>query len=134
MTIKYLQLFSKLCGIANCCNCVSEMPVLGPRKCLSSTKPFVHTLEYTMPLCTVSMDLKACIPILHQRGYSVQNICYLLGVKKTLVYKAIQLYKHLPASSHHNGQRGWCRALTINEIAFITAVLRQNPTMYLDEL
>jgi transposase len=110
------------------------MPVLGPRKCLSSAKPFVHTLEYTMPPRTVSMDLKARIPILHQRGYSVRNICYLLGVKKTLVYKAIRLYKHLPASSHHNGQRGRRRALTINDIAFITAVLRQNPTMYLDEL
>src|ERR1700709_2190544 len=72
--------------------------------------------------------------ILHQHGYSVRNICYLLGVKKTLVYKVIQLYKHLPASSHHSGQRGRRRVLTINDIAFITAVLRQNPTMYLDEL
>jgi hypothetical protein len=33
--LRYLQLFSKLCGIANRCNCVSEIPVLGPRKCLS---------------------------------------------------------------------------------------------------
>ncbi|KAJ8582984.1 hypothetical protein M405DRAFT_799740 [Rhizopogon salebrosus TDB-379] len=68
------------------------------------------------------------------RILSSKLICYLLGVKKTLVYKVIQLYKHLPASSHHNGQRGRHRVLTINDIAFITAVLRQNPTMYLDEL
>jgi hypothetical protein len=54
-------------------------------------------------------------------------------IQKTLVYKVIRLYKHLPAS-HHNGQRGRHRVLTINDTAFITAVLRQNFTMYLDEL
>jgi hypothetical protein len=80
------------------------------------------------------MDLKARIPILHQHSYSVRNICYLLGVKKALVYKVIRLYKHLPASSHHNGQRGRHRVLTINDITFITAVLHQNPTMCLNEL
>ncbi len=47
------------------------------------------------PLAT-SFDLKARIPILHyDQLYSVQEICTILGVKKTLVYNTLRNYaKH----------------------------------------
>jgi len=39
-----------------------------------------------------SDDLKARVPILYREGYSVKDICYLLGIKKTLVYKVLNRY------------------------------------------
>ncbi|KAG1802320.1 uncharacterized protein BJ212DRAFT_1286073 [Suillus subaureus] len=90
-----------------------------------------------MPPHTVSDDLKAQIPVLHQRGHLVKhifhdNICHLLGVKKTLVYKVLQLF---PATwSIHNKNTGQHHTLTINDLTFITAILCHCPTIYLDEL
>ncbi|KIK36705.1 hypothetical protein CY34DRAFT_45870, partial [Suillus luteus UH-Slu-Lm8-n1] len=86
-----------------------------------------------MPPHTVSPDLKARIPVLHRRGYSVTRICHLLGIKKTLVYKTIKLTGTSSQHANH-GLRGCRRNLSIDDIAFLTTILRQNPTMYLDEL
>ncbi|KAG1741750.1 uncharacterized protein EDB91DRAFT_1052361, partial [Suillus paluster] len=58
-------------------------------------------------------------------------ICHLLGVKKTLVYKVLRLF---PSQHIHSKNTGQHRILTIDDIAFITAILRHHPTMYLDEL
>ncbi|KIK35734.1 hypothetical protein CY34DRAFT_95571 [Suillus luteus UH-Slu-Lm8-n1] len=90
-----------------------------------------------MPPRTVSNNLKARIPVLCRRGHSIKHICHLLGVKKTLVYKVLQLcpltwsLQHSRIHSKHTGRR---RTLTIDDIAFITAILRHHPTIYLDEL
>ncbi|KAG1736184.1 hypothetical protein EDB19DRAFT_1637925 [Suillus lakei] len=84
-----------------------------------------------MPPRTVSDDLKARIPVLRRHGYSIKYICHLLGVKKTLVYKVLQLFPSQHTHSKNTGQR---RILTIDDIAFITAILCHHPTMYLDEL
>jgi transposase len=85
-----------------------------------------------MPPCTVSADLKARIPVLCQRGHTVKHICNLLGVKKTLIYKVLHLFPS--ASNHVYSNQGRCRSLTIDDIAFITAILCHRPTIYLDEL
>src|SRR5882762_6274870 len=47
-----------------------------------------------MPSCPiVSSDLRAHIPILcHVYGYSIQKICCVLGVGKTLVYKTLKVH------------------------------------------
>ncbi|KAG1732003.1 uncharacterized protein EDB91DRAFT_1058389 [Suillus paluster] len=80
---------------------------------------------------TVSDDLKAQIPVLYRRGYSIKYICHLLGVKKTLVYKVLQLF---PSQHIHSKNTGRHHILTIDDITFITAILCHHPTMYLDEL
>ncbi|KAG1811313.1 hypothetical protein EV424DRAFT_1327736 [Suillus variegatus] len=85
-----------------------------------------------MPLRTVSADLKARIPILRRHGHSVKHICHLLGVKKTLVYKVLQLFPLV--SQYRCSNQGRCRSLTVNDITFITTILRHCPTIYLDEL
>ncbi|KAG1861935.1 hypothetical protein C8R48DRAFT_603889 [Suillus tomentosus] len=85
-----------------------------------------------MPPRTVSADLKARIPILRRRGHSVKHICHLLGVKKTLVYKVLQLFPLV--SQYRCSNQGRRRSLTVNDIAFITTILRHRPTIYLDEL
>jgi hypothetical protein len=86
-----------------------------------------------MPPRTVSLDLKARIPVLYRRGYSVTRICHLLGIKKTLVYKTIKLTGTSPQNANH-GLCGRRHNLSIDDIAFLTTILCQNPTIYLDEL
>ncbi|KAG1737713.1 hypothetical protein EDB19DRAFT_1636853, partial [Suillus lakei] len=62
---------------------------------------------------------------------SVKHICHLLGVKKTLVYKVLRLF---PSQHIHSKNKGQCRTLTMDDIAFINATLRHCPTICLDEL
>ncbi|KAG1868112.1 hypothetical protein C8R48DRAFT_598916 [Suillus tomentosus] len=87
-----------------------------------------------MPPHTISLDLKARIPVLHRRGHSVTSICHLLGIKKTLVYKTIRLRTANSSQHANNGPLGRRRNLSIDDIAFLTTTLRRNPTIYLDEL
>ncbi|KAF8123975.1 hypothetical protein EV363DRAFT_1227831 [Boletus edulis] len=53
-----------------------------------------------MPPRRVSDDLKARIPVLYQEGFPVKYICHLLGVKKTLVYNILKLYKTYHSTSN----------------------------------
>ena len=47
-----------------------------------------------MPPHTVSCDLKAWIPVLfYEQDLTVHQICDLLGVKKSLVYKSLQYFR-----------------------------------------
>lgn len=64
-------------------NCVSEIPERRPVSSVWAVESYI-VFEYTMPPRTVSTDLKARIPFLHRHGHSVRNICYSLGIKKTL--------------------------------------------------
>lgn len=80
---------------------------------------------------------KGSNPCSRQHGHSIKHICHLLGVKKTLVYKVLQLCPltwSLQHSCIHSKHTGRCHTLTIDNIAFITAILRHHPTIYLDEL
>ncbi|KAL4064142.1 hypothetical protein V8B97DRAFT_1988675, partial [Scleroderma yunnanense] len=43
-----------------------------------------------MPHKGISDDLKSCIPVLFHGGFSVKDICHLLGIKNTLVDICVQ--------------------------------------------
>ena len=66
-----------------------------------------------MPPRSVSHNLKAHIPVLHyEQGLNVKEICKLLGIKKSLVYKTLQ-YHHLYKLAYnphaqHTGQTKMC--------------------------
>ncbi|KAI9456912.1 hypothetical protein HD554DRAFT_2143884 [Boletus coccyginus] len=46
-----------------------------------------------MPQHVISNDTKINIPTLSEDGYTVKEICCLLGIKKMLIYKTLSLYK-----------------------------------------
>ena len=88
-----------------------------------------------MPPYTVSVDLKAWIPILHARGLGVQKICRLLGIKKTLVYKTLDFYRSF--GTIENPSCNTCahnQALSPANIEFLINLLQPKPTIYLDEI
>ncbi|KIJ68870.1 hypothetical protein HYDPIDRAFT_82759 [Hydnomerulius pinastri MD-312] len=90
-----------------------------------------------MPPRTVSIDLKARIPPLFQQGYSVKEICDLLDVKKSLVYKTLDIFDKLGVVSNpHKYSRviGRQHILSQQDLAFIRATLDQKQTIYLDKL
>ncbi|KAH9000083.1 hypothetical protein EDB92DRAFT_1982888 [Lactarius akahatsu] len=88
-----------------------------------------------MPL-HISRNLKARIPILfHEQHLTVDNICHILGMKKTLVYKALQ-YFHVYGITHnpHAHRRGCHRVLSLIDIKFIASLVERRHCIYLDEI
>jgi len=90
-----------------------------------------------MPPIGASDDLKSCIPVLYSEGYSVKDICHLLGIKKTLAYNVLNRYHRYGTISNPNtysclvrGARSLCPA----DFSFISAVVKHRPSIYLDEL
>lgn len=85
-----------------------------------------------------SIDLKARIPVLKALGYSVRDICFLLGIKKTLVYDVLQFQStyNIPYNPHTaEGTRlGRQRILGNEDISFIRSVIHCNGMLYLDEI
>ncbi|KAJ7576692.1 hypothetical protein C8J56DRAFT_1007467 [Mycena floridula] len=78
-----------------------------------------------MPLCQVPPAIKACIPILHlEQHYDIQEICTILGIKKSLVYKTLALYDKLGVTTQP-------KTLYVQ---FICHLLQKNPCTYLDEI
>lgn len=77
---------------------------------------------------TVSLGLKAPL-------WTFCRTCLPFTRIKTFVYTTIRLARIASINIvSHNGRRGECRNLGIDDIAFLTNILRRNPTMYLDEL
>jgi transposase len=88
-------------------------------------------------LCrSVSLDLKACILILrYSAGYSVKEICGILGIRKSLVYQTLQYYAvHGVFPNPNTRKRGWHRKLTSIDINFIKSLISEHHTIYLDEI
>jgi transposase len=89
-----------------------------------------------MPHRHVSRNLKRRIPVLRLKlGFSVKEICKILGIHKSLVYQTLQSYcihgtTSNPLSRLHCGPR----KLTSVDIAFIRDILGQRHTTYLDEI
>ena len=111
--------------------------------CQASIQNFSHMAHLLhlcdMPSCPiVSSDLRAHIPILcHVYGYSIQKICCVLGVGKTLVYKTLKVHWTLdgPHSLVLAGKKtGRRRTLTPADISFIKGLLIHKHTMYIDEI
>jgi len=85
---------------------------------------------------SLSLDLKARIPILRfKQDLSVQEICKVLGLKKSFVYKYLKYYQ-LEHSRHYNYSHGTGRRrmLSQEDIEYIQGVLAHRGTLYLDEL
>jgi transposase len=89
-----------------------------------------------MPTRTISQDLKDRIPTLfHAQGFSVTEICNLLGIKKTAAYAALRNQRLFGTTANMNAhKRGRPRILDANDLEFIRAFLSQRRTLYLDEL
>jgi len=85
----------------------------------------------------ISKDLKDRIPDLyHNQGHEIKDICKLLRVQKTFVYKILQIYQRygctsIPPSGTIHGRR---RTLTPIDINFIKCLLSQHHTLYADEI
>jgi transposase len=84
----------------------------------------------------VSLDLKARIPVLRfEQNLTVEEICKVLGVRKSLVYKTLEYQE----SSRHiynilSRSTGRRRTLTHEDIEFLQGVIAHQNTIYLDEL
>lgn len=89
-----------------------------------------------MPTRTVSKDLKDRIPILfHEQGFTVKEICRLLGIKKTAAYVVLRNQRLFGTTANINARkRGRPRILDANDLDFIRGLLSQQHTLYLDEL
>ena len=85
--------------------------------------------------CRKSNDIKARVPFLFREGYKVKDICRILGLGKTLVYKCIQ--NHLRHWHHHHSlprSLGRPRIVKHTHVNFIRQLLSTRHTCYLDEL
>jgi hypothetical protein len=58
-----------------------------------------HTLSLIMQH-TTSDETRAHITVLHFQGYLVKDICHLLDVKKTMVYKVLTWHSQLSVISN----------------------------------
>ena len=90
-----------------------------------------------MPTHFVPNDTKYQILILYEQGRSIKDICTALGVKKTLAYSTLRLYKIFGTVSSpyaYSCSVGRPRVLMQEDIVFIRNVIQHHNTIYLDEL
>jgi transposase len=89
-----------------------------------------------MPRRTVSRDLKARIPILrHEQGLSVEKICDLLGIKKSLVYQTLAYSRTYGTHYNPNPYRsGRHRILSPTDVDFIYSLLERRHCSYIIEI
>ncbi|KIK82373.1 hypothetical protein PAXRUDRAFT_153849 [Paxillus rubicundulus Ve08.2h10] len=89
------------------------------------------------PYCVMPPNVKAQIPLLYNDNHSINDICHILGIKKSLVYRTLSLYlkygtiTNLRKYSHMTGCN---QLLTLADIAFISTVIQNCKTICLDEL
>lgn len=86
----------------------------------------------------VSIDLKSRIPVLRALGYSVRDICSLLGIKKTLAYNVLHYQSTYNVPYNPHTMEGTClgrqRVLGNEDISFIRSLIHCNGMLYLDEI
>ena len=89
-----------------------------------------------MPPRHISSDLKAHIPALHfEFGFSVKEICKILGIRKTLAYKTLCYYCLYGTTSNPHAQPTFCRRkLTQVDLTFIWDMVAQQHSVFLDEI
>jgi transposase len=89
-----------------------------------------------MPPRTISEDLKARIPILfYEHHLTVKEICSVLGIKKSLVYKSLGYFRAYGiAHNPHSHRPGRHRVLSLGDIKFISALVERQHCIYLDEI
>ncbi|KAJ6517588.1 hypothetical protein DFH09DRAFT_1429048, partial [Mycena vulgaris] len=89
-----------------------------------------------MPPRTISRDLKDRIPVLFfDKAMSVAQICTVLGVKKSLVYKTLDFHTlHGTSYNLFANRSGRTRLLNSTDIKYILALVEQCHTIYIDEI
>ena len=88
-----------------------------------------------MPRRTISRDLKDRIPILRQQGYSIKDICDVLGICKSAAYQVLQNVQNFGVSTNpHVRQPGRPRSLDSTDVKYIKAILNHKHCLYLDEI
>ena len=91
-----------------------------------------------MPLHHVSSALTQRVPILYfEQHRNVKEICRILGIKKTLVYKTLGLYRKYGSITNPNtdsSRSGRARLLSGSDTAWLRQKLASNRAIYLDEL
>ncbi|SJL09547.1 uncharacterized protein ARMOST_12927 [Armillaria ostoyae] len=89
-----------------------------------------------MPPRTISKDLKERVPALfYSHGYKVKDICTILGVQKSFVYQCLDFYRKYGVPwNPHSRRTGRHRVLNHMDLRYITALLRQKQSIYLDEI
>ncbi|KDQ50469.1 hypothetical protein JAAARDRAFT_101389, partial [Jaapia argillacea MUCL 33604] len=88
-----------------------------------------------MPPRSVSQDLKARVPVLWSDGFSVKEICGLLGIKKSLAYKTLEHHRcHGITYNQFARTQGQQHKLTTPDINYCLNLLLEDNTLYLDEL
>ena len=94
------------------------------------------SLDAPMARRKVSTDLKARIPVLFlDQGRSVEEICEILGVAKSMVYQTLAYIRKCGTLQNPLArQAGRPCILTGEHIQFIRNLLDEKPTLYLDEI
>ena len=89
-----------------------------------------------MPPRVVSYDLKLRIPVLRRvHGYSINKICEVLGIRKSLVYKTLHLYATLSDVASPNLRTAGRRcSLNYEDINYIKSHSHLHSSAFLDEL
>ena len=89
-----------------------------------------------MPPHAISHDLKARIPALFfEQEFTVNKICTVLGVKKSLVYKSLHYFRTYGITHNpHARKTGRNRTLSSLDIKFIAALVDQRHCIYLNEI
>lgn len=85
---------------------------------------------------TTSKDIKDRIPVLfHELGYGVKKICYILGIKKTLVYKTLSYVRNYGTTVNPFARlAGRHRKLTRDDMQAIMHMISSQNTLYIDEI
>ena len=97
------------------------------------TNLYIHIV---MPPQTISHRLKARIPVLFfEQNFTVDQICAILGVKKSMVYKSLQYFREYGISHNpHAHKTGRNQTLSHLDIKFIAALVDQKHCIYLNEI
>ncbi|KAF8487071.1 hypothetical protein DFH94DRAFT_621680 [Russula ochroleuca] len=83
------------------------------------------------------LDLKSHIPVLFfEQDFTVKEICKILGIQKSLAYSCLMYFRtysitHNPHIHRKTGRR--C-LLHPTDIKFVTSLIKQRHTIYLDEI
>ena len=81
--------------------------------------------------------LKACIPILfYEQHFIVKEICKILGIKKSLAYSSLEYFRTygITHNPHIHCKTGWQHLLDSIDIKFVSSLIGQKHTIYLDEI
>ena len=83
----------------------------------------------------LSDDLRARVPVLFwDQSVSVKNICFFLGIKKSVVYKILTEYRDLGQPKPALPIQGRPSLLNETDIRFLSSLIDLHPCLYLDEI